>query len=577
MADAVSIRRESDAYVASWAGGKQGELAVGTDTWHIWVSDGVGNVYKVPLMTDLPGGGTTVAANRVYAGPSSGSAATPTFRALVIADLPFAGSANGIATLDSGSHLPASQHPALTGDITSSAGSTATVLKNTGTAGTYTKVTTDAQGRVSAGTQLGSSDVTTALGFTPEQVSFTSKGDTAYSLVATDRTVVTSAALTAPRIWLLQPANSLPPGSEVLIDDTAGGVSSTNTLTISRSGSDTIEGGTVSCIFNSPHSWLKVRSDGVSNWIVVGRSTKYTFFTSAGTFTPEPGMKLVHVYAYGPGGGGGGGALQVSGTAASGGAGGGGGSMNHAWFTAASVGSSQSVTIGAGGTAGVAATTNSTAGGAGGSGGSTQFGTGLVVGRGGAGGAGGQLNAVSGGGGGSGFSSGTAGSGSTAGAAGIVGGAGSTNGTPGSATGQGGGGGGCGSANGSASFSIAGHGVSGGGGGGYGGGITTAPAAISGGIGGNSYGGGTFSGGGTPGGANTNGGSGAGTPSTPLENLGGGGAGGGGSAITGTAGSGANGANYGGGGAGGGSALNGLVAGNGGAGAPGACVTVEFF
>jgi phage-related tail fiber protein len=40
-------------------------------------------------------------------------------------------------------------------------------LKSVGTAGTYTKVTTDAQGRVSSGTSLGSSDVTGALGFTP--------------------------------------------------------------------------------------------------------------------------------------------------------------------------------------------------------------------------------------------------------------------------------------------------------------------------------------------------------------------------------------------------------------------------
>jgi hypothetical protein len=40
-------------------------------------------------------------------------------------------------------------------------------LKNTGTAGTYTKVTTDAQGRVTSGSALGSSDVTGALGFTP--------------------------------------------------------------------------------------------------------------------------------------------------------------------------------------------------------------------------------------------------------------------------------------------------------------------------------------------------------------------------------------------------------------------------
>lgn len=56
--------------------------------------------------------------------------------------------------LSSGTML-AGRMPALTGDITSSAGSVATTLKNTGTAGTYRSVTTDAQGRVTSGTNPG--------------------------------------------------------------------------------------------------------------------------------------------------------------------------------------------------------------------------------------------------------------------------------------------------------------------------------------------------------------------------------------------------------------------------------------
>lgn len=64
-------------------------------------------------------------------------------------------------TLTNGTGLPttgltgviqAAQFPALTGDITTSAGALATALKNTGTAGTYGQVTTDAQGRVTSGT-----------------------------------------------------------------------------------------------------------------------------------------------------------------------------------------------------------------------------------------------------------------------------------------------------------------------------------------------------------------------------------------------------------------------------------------
>lgn len=58
-----------------------------------------------------------------------------------------------------------------TGDVTgsgSTGSSTALTLANSGvTAGTYTKVTVDAKGRVTTGASLASSDVTTALGFTP--------------------------------------------------------------------------------------------------------------------------------------------------------------------------------------------------------------------------------------------------------------------------------------------------------------------------------------------------------------------------------------------------------------------------
>ena len=57
----------------------------------------------------------------------------------------------------------------LTGDVTGSGtGSFATTLANSGvTAGTYTKVTVDAKGRVTTGASLASADVTTALGATP--------------------------------------------------------------------------------------------------------------------------------------------------------------------------------------------------------------------------------------------------------------------------------------------------------------------------------------------------------------------------------------------------------------------------
>ena len=54
---------------------------------------------------------TTQAANSVFSGPTTGSAAQPTFRSLVIADLSFAGAANGVATLDGAGKVPYSQLP----------------------------------------------------------------------------------------------------------------------------------------------------------------------------------------------------------------------------------------------------------------------------------------------------------------------------------------------------------------------------------------------------------------------------------------------------------------------------------
>lgn len=67
------------------------------------------------------------------------------------------------------SYLTANETITLSGDVTGS-GTTAiaTTLANSGvTAGTYTKVTVDAKGRVTVGASLASSDVTTALGYTP--------------------------------------------------------------------------------------------------------------------------------------------------------------------------------------------------------------------------------------------------------------------------------------------------------------------------------------------------------------------------------------------------------------------------
>lgn len=77
--------------------------------------------------------------------------------------------ANGIVDIDTNTYLTGNQNITLTGDVTGgpSATSITTTLANVGTAGTYTKVTTDNKGRVTSASNIGSSDVTGALTYTP--------------------------------------------------------------------------------------------------------------------------------------------------------------------------------------------------------------------------------------------------------------------------------------------------------------------------------------------------------------------------------------------------------------------------
>lgn len=76
-------------------------------------------------------------ANVILAGPASGAAAAPTFRSLVIADLGFAGTVNGVATLDGAGKVPSTQLPTLGSGIAINAQSA-----------NYTTVAGDANGAV---------------------------------------------------------------------------------------------------------------------------------------------------------------------------------------------------------------------------------------------------------------------------------------------------------------------------------------------------------------------------------------------------------------------------------------------
>lgn len=114
-------------------------------------------------------------------------------------------------------------------------------------------------------------------------------------------------------------------------------------------------------------------------------------FNTSGTYTPTAGMAYCIVETWGGGGGGGG---IVGGATSSGGGGGGGaGSYSRRYLTAAQIGVSQTVTIGAAGSAGAAGNN------AGGAGGTTSVGALCISNGGGGGGGSGGQNASSGPGG----------------------------------------------------------------------------------------------------------------------------------------------------------------------------------
>lgn len=109
------------------------------------------------------------------------------------------------------------------------------------------------------------------------------------------------------------------------------------------------------------------------------RLKQTVLFTSSGTFTKAtyPWLRAVRVRLVGGGGGGAGAAAPGAGTNISFGNGGGGGGYAEALITVASLGTTETVTVGAGGSV--------SSGGAGGGGGSTSFGS-LVAANGGGGG-----------------------------------------------------------------------------------------------------------------------------------------------------------------------------------------------
>lgn len=91
--------------------------------------------------------------------------------------------------------------------------------------------------------------------------------DTPVTLVSPNgKAIYTS--ITAARIVTLMAANAVPAGFVVLVTDASGNASGVNTITLTRVGADTINGGTTA-VLNTAFGSKELVSDGVSKWTVI--------------------------------------------------------------------------------------------------------------------------------------------------------------------------------------------------------------------------------------------------------------------------------------------------------------------
>ncbi len=154
----------------------------------------------------------------------------------------------------------------------------------------------------------------------------------------------------------------------------------------------------VTVVYDSTGPVFQMQSQVAQNTTTGFSSIAIQSFTSSGTYTPTTGMQYCIIFCVGGGGGGGGTAASSSGTSAAGG--GGGGALSIKYASAATIGASKTLTIGAGGTGATAGLNN------GGTGGDTSIST-ICVAKGGKGGSGASANSFASGGLGGALGSGT--------------------------------------------------------------------------------------------------------------------------------------------------------------------------
>lgn len=110
--------------------------------------------------------------------------------------------------------------------------------------------------------------------------------NSAASITAGNNVVAQTGTMSASRVLTLPAANALTAGDRIFIIDESGTVTSTNTVVVTRAGSDTINGATTATISVAYGNCL-LESDGSSKWSIAGNAGpgQFTTLNASGALT----------------------------------------------------------------------------------------------------------------------------------------------------------------------------------------------------------------------------------------------------------------------------------------------------
>ena len=152
-------------------------------------------------------------------------------------------------------------------DIGAAAASHTHTLSSITDAGTAASKAVPASGNAASTEVVLGSDTRLTNGRPPDYIDLTWSTDANYTIVATQSTIVQqTGTLTAARTITLPAANALPAGSEVIVQVGAS-ATATNTVSIQRAGSDTINGGSSNVVVGVAWGMRRFITDGASSWV----------------------------------------------------------------------------------------------------------------------------------------------------------------------------------------------------------------------------------------------------------------------------------------------------------------------